>query len=168
MHGLALDFIVGATVVLADGSIVEASASKNADLLWAIKGAGSSYGIVVSWRLRTFEAPTVLTRFGISMGWNKTNAVAGIEAVEKYAKLHAPREINFRIGDYNKGSPGLEGLYYGTEAQWRVAIAPLLADLPSGWNISGVSNLNWIQAVISYSNYDSIDFITPSPVSDAP
>lgn len=165
MHGLALDFVVGATVILADGSIVEASATSNPDLFWALRGAGSSFGIVAVWKLKTFPAPTLLTRFGITLHWTKDNAVAGLEAVEHFAKFEAPREINFRIGDYGKGNPGIEGLFYGTIEEWEAAIAPLLATLPTGWEISETRNLNWIESVISYSNYDEIDWILPSPVS---
>lgn len=165
MHGLALDFVQGVTVVLADGSVKEASATSNADLFWGIKGAGSNFGIVASWKLSTFEAPKTLTKFGVSLGWTKDTAVAGLEAVEHYVKNVQPREVNFRIGDYNKGSPGIEGLFYGTAAEWQVAFQPLLDTLPKGYNISEPTSLNWIQAVIAYSNYDEVDWIHPSPVS---
>jgi hypothetical protein len=163
MHGLALDFVESVTVVLADGSIVEASSTKNSDLLWGIKGAGSNFGIVAEWHLSTFEAPKALTRFGVTLGWNKSTAVAGLEAVEAYAKNKAPREINFRVGDYGKGQPAIEGLYYGTPAAWKKDITPLLNTLPAGWNITNTQSLNWIESVVSYSNYDNVDWITPSP-----
>ncbi|KAJ4360126.1 uncharacterized protein N0V89_000686 [Didymosphaeria variabile] len=163
MHGLALDSVQSVTVVLADGSVKEASSSSNADLFWGIKGAGSNFGIVASWKLSTFEAPKTLTKFGLSLGWTKDTAVAGLEAVEKYAKNIQPREVNFRIGDYSKGQPGIEGLYYGTPAQWQKAFQPLLDTLPKGYNVSEPVTLNWIQAVISYSNYDEVDWIHPSP-----
>jgi len=166
MHGLALDFVDSVTVVLADGSVVEASKTKNSDLLWGIKGAGSNFGIVASWKLSTYEAPSVLTRFGVPLGWtNKTTAIAGLDAVEKYAKNIMPREVNFRIGDYGKGQAQIEGLYYGTPEQWRKAFQPLLNTLPQTYTVNPPQSLNWIEAVISYSNYDTVDWITPSPVS---
>ena len=164
-HGLATDAIVSATVVLADGRIVEASKTKNADLLWGLKGAGSNFGIVASWKLATYEAPAQLTRFGIVLGWTKENGVAGLEAVEAYAKNIAPREINFRIGDYARGNPEIEGLFYGSPAQLEVAITPLLNTLPAGWTRKPNRVVNWIESVISYSNYDEVDWVLPSPVS---
>ncbi|KAL5430869.1 hypothetical protein PMIN07_009773 [Paraphaeosphaeria minitans] len=163
MHGLALDFVQSVTVVLADGTVKEASATVNADLFWGIKGAGSNFGIIASWKLSTFAAPKVLTKFGVSLGWTKDTAVAGLEAVENYAKNIMPREVNFRIGDYSKGQPGIEGLYYGTPAQWKKDFQPLLDTLPKGYNISVPQSLNWIQAVVAYSNYDEVDWIHPSP-----
>jgi len=42
---------------LANGSIVTATETSNADLFWAIRGSSSSYGIVTSYTVKTYEAP---------------------------------------------------------------------------------------------------------------
>jgi Berberine and berberine like len=165
---LALDAVVGATVVLADGSIVEASETQNPDLFWALRGAGSNFGIVANWRLKTFEAPSPLTWFSVSLGWNKSTAVAGLEALEQYVRYTMPAELNFRVSDYDRGSPGIEGLYYGTDAQMREAIAPLLAKGAPQGNITESHNVTWIEAVSHYSYFDTIDWTLPSPVSKRP
>ncbi|MHA7984487.1 LLM class flavin-dependent oxidoreductase [Rathayibacter sp. CAU 1779] len=55
-HGLTIDHVVAAEVVLADGSVVRASASENPDLFWAVRGAGANVGIVTSFE---FEADAV-------------------------------------------------------------------------------------------------------------
>src|SRR5690606_14885943 len=47
-HGLTIDRLVAADVVLADGSVVRASAEENPDLFWALRGAGGNVGIAVS------------------------------------------------------------------------------------------------------------------------
>ena len=46
--GLALDNVVGADVVTADGSLLHANAEENADLFWAIRGGGGNFGIVTN------------------------------------------------------------------------------------------------------------------------
>ena len=47
-YGLALDNVVAAEVVTADGEFVRASAEENRDLFWAIRGGGGNFGIVTA------------------------------------------------------------------------------------------------------------------------
>jgi hypothetical protein len=71
--GMCCERLVGATMVLGDGSIKELSEdgdSEARELLWALKGGGGfSYGIVTELKLQTFELPRELIRFEIE--WNK-------------------------------------------------------------------------------------------------
>ena len=156
---------MGVTVVLADGSVVEASEKENADLFWAIRGAGSNFGIVASWKLRTFPAPETLTWFSVKLNWTAETALAGLEGLEKYARSTMPSNLNFRVSDYDRGSPNIEALYYGTDAEARNAIAPLLKEAAPKAVITESYTVNWLEAVHHYSFFDTIDWTEPSPVS---
>ena len=51
-HGLTCDHLVGAEVVTPDGAVVHASADENADLLWALRGAGGNFGVATRLEFR--------------------------------------------------------------------------------------------------------------------
>lgn len=57
-HGLTCDRLVGARVVLADGSVVDCDHDREPDLFWALRGAGGGqFGVVTSLRFDTVPEP---------------------------------------------------------------------------------------------------------------
>ncbi|HUF03001.1 MAG TPA: FAD-dependent oxidoreductase [Aridibacter sp.] len=60
--GLTIDNLIEADIVIADGSLVTASADNHTDLFWAIRGGGGNFGIVTSFLYRLHElGPDVMT-----------------------------------------------------------------------------------------------------------
>jgi len=53
--GLAIDNLIGADVVTADGRLLTANASENADLFWGIRGGSGNFGVVTSIEYRLHE-----------------------------------------------------------------------------------------------------------------
>ncbi len=58
-HGLTIDHLQAVEMVLADGRLVRANANSNAELFWAIRGAGANFGIAVAFEFEVDEVEEV-------------------------------------------------------------------------------------------------------------
>ena len=89
-HGLAIDNLVGADVVLANGELVHASKDEHPDLFWALRGGGGNFGVVTAFEFRLHEVDTVIagpTFWPIECG-------ATVLAAYREFLPAAPRELN--------------------------------------------------------------------------
>jgi FAD/FMN-containing dehydrogenase len=59
-YGLAIDNVLAAEVVTADGEVRRADADTNPDLFWAIRGGGGNFGVVTRFQFRLAELPQVV------------------------------------------------------------------------------------------------------------
>ncbi|PSH59036.1 FAD-binding oxidoreductase [Phyllobacterium brassicacearum] len=53
-HGLSCDNIIAADIVTAAGLLLRVSDTENTDLLWALKGGGGNFGVVVNFEFRLY------------------------------------------------------------------------------------------------------------------
>ena len=57
MWGMALDHVLEVEIVLANSTIICTSAMGNPEVLFAVKGAAASFGIVTEFKVRTEPEP---------------------------------------------------------------------------------------------------------------
>ncbi|MFE7117311.1 FAD-binding oxidoreductase, partial [Streptomyces sp. NPDC057654] len=72
--GLAADNLLGAELVLADGSVVRTDAEHEPDLFWALRGGGGNFGVVTSADVRVHAVPGVVTGT-IAYPWEQARQV---------------------------------------------------------------------------------------------
>ena len=93
-HGLTCDRLVGAQVVLPDGSVVECDDGHEPDLFWALRGAGGGqFGVVTSLRFDTVAEP-MTTR--IEAHWSGA-AVGEVVAAWQAWAPDAPDELTANL-----------------------------------------------------------------------
>jgi FAD/FMN-containing dehydrogenase len=56
-YGLVIDNLQSVQIVTAVGQLLIASESENADLFWAVRGAGQNFGVVVEFTFRAHRQP---------------------------------------------------------------------------------------------------------------
>src|SRR2546430_2352317 len=69
--GLSIDNVLSVDMVLADGSIVTASAEEHPDLFWAVRGGGGNFGVVTSFLFKLHPVGMV---FGGVQLWDTDRA----------------------------------------------------------------------------------------------
>ena len=83
-YGLTLDHLIGAQVVLADGRVAVCDEHHDADLFWALRGAGAgNFGVVTSLTFRPQPAPRSMANFHLA--WPHRQAAAVIAAWQRWA-----------------------------------------------------------------------------------
>ena len=60
-YGLSIDSLLSVDIVTADGQLRRASATENEDLFWAVRGAGSNFGVVTSFEFRAYPLGPMVT-----------------------------------------------------------------------------------------------------------
>ncbi|OON72911.1 FAD-binding oxidoreductase [Streptomyces tsukubensis] len=92
--GLALDNLLSAEVVLADGSIVTTDEDTLPDLFWALRGGGGNFGVVTSTRIRLHRIPRVYAGFVFFP------LTAATDVLDGFAELSgaAPDELTAQTG----------------------------------------------------------------------
>jgi FAD/FMN-containing dehydrogenase len=138
--GLAIDNLVAAEMVLADGERARASADENPDLYWAIRGGGGNFGVVTEFTFNLHEVNTVVA--GPTF-WSLEDGAEVLSAYRDFI-LQAPRELNgfFLYGSVPPGDPfpeelhlrqvsGIVWCYAGDDEEAAAKeMAPLLEQVP--------------------------------------
>jgi FAD/FMN-containing dehydrogenase len=127
-YGLALDNLVGAELVTADGAVVRASAEENPELFWALRGGGGNFGIVTAFE---FAAHRTTDIFHGKIAFPAAEAAAVLQGWADYVRT-APDELTSIANFANPFAGGPEGpveihvAYDGDDAELaEKALAPI-------------------------------------------
>jgi len=109
-YGLALDNLLGAEVVLADGRIIYCDERKNPELFWALRGGGGNFGVVTAMRVRLHPVHRVLAGMILFPLSDAESVLRGYAEVSAFA----PDELSI-----------LAGILPGPDGSPLVCLAPM-------------------------------------------
>ncbi|HUL16167.1 MAG TPA: FAD-binding oxidoreductase [Terriglobales bacterium] len=133
-HGCALDNLLSADVVTAEGQLLRASSSQNEDLFWAIRGGGGNFGIVTSFEFQVHPAGIVLAGLvlhPLSKGrdamrfWREYEKAAPEETSNSTVIFTAPPELPLPESVKREPIVALGGVYVGPLDEGERALQPL-------------------------------------------
>ena len=134
--GLTIDSLRSADVVLADGTLVQASEDEHDDLFWALRGGGGNFGVVTSFTFGLSPVPGIvagptmwpLDRSGEILGWYREFIHSAPEQVNGwFAFLTVPPVPLFPEELHMQKVCAVLWTYVGTEEEANDALAPARA-----------------------------------------
>ncbi len=131
-HGLAADSLVRADLVTADGRLVTASADRNPDLFWAIRGGGGNFGLATALEFRLHPVSRV---YAGTAYFPLQRAADVLARFRDWARDGQPDELGVSVVLQRTGPAGgpalaLRGLYAGSAGDAVRALQPL-------WDVAG-------------------------------
>ncbi|HEY3618433.1 MAG TPA: FAD-binding oxidoreductase [Candidatus Sulfotelmatobacter sp.] len=124
-YGLAVDNVIAADVVTADGLLLTASATENQDLFWGLRGGSGNFGVVTSIEFRLHEVGPV---FGGAVFYPAAKAKEVLHFWREFAAA-SPDELVTQGGSFTlpDGVPvfGVAGCYCGAISEGEKILQPL-------------------------------------------
>jgi len=140
-HGLTIDNLLEADVILADGSFVTANKEKHPDLFWALRGGGGNFGVVSSF---LFQAHPVKMVFAGPIFWDAAKDAKKVMTAYRDFIRNAPEELGIFVGlktvppvepfpkeHWGKRACAIIGSYNGKAGDAQRLLEPLLSKLPA-------------------------------------
>ncbi len=129
--GLAVDQLVGAQLVTADGEVLEVTAASHPELFWGLRGGGGNLGVVTRF---DFLAHSLAGVVHASITLDDTAGLPTLVRAFRDVMRAAPRELNGSLARTPAMGPQMpsrimiEAAWAGTdEVEAGIALAPLLA-----------------------------------------
>lgn len=138
-HGLAINTVQAVQVVIADGSLVRASADENAELFWAMRGGSGAFGVVVSLELDLLSYTDVFAGMmlwdasraaEISHAWAEWTATAPESATTTLRVMNFPPLPELPPFLSGRSVVVIDGAILETDAVASALLAPLRALAP--------------------------------------
>jgi FAD/FMN-containing dehydrogenase len=124
--GLAIDNLLDAEIIDANGCMLHASANENADLFWALRGGGGgNFGICTSFRFRTHRIDTVAYAV---IKWGLQDLKPVLQIWQEYTVPSSDVRLTpiLTIASGQQSLLLMQGVFLGSSEELRCLLQPLL------------------------------------------
>lgn len=146
-YGLAADNLLAADVVTASGEFVRATATENADLLWALRGGGGNFGVVTSFEYQLHPVGPIVLGGAVFHTLDRAADLLSFyrewthslpdELTTLFAFLTAPPEPFIPAPLVGQPLVGIVLCHVGSVEEGRKVLQPLLDFSPPAVNLVG-------------------------------
>ncbi|KAG7375792.1 hypothetical protein PHYPSEUDO_015249 [Phytophthora pseudosyringae] len=151
--GTVLDNIESVRVALANGSIVDADAKENSDLFWGVRGAASSMGVVLDFKIKTMAPPSqrvtnYTIEFNSSIKPTQQDNVNALIGTQKWALGKDNNDlVSIRFSLKTKST--LQGFFYGGGEKAKTVLGSIMKNLPASMVLTTNESDFWTSEDIS-------------------
>lgn len=155
-YGLSCDNLLSVDIVTADGQLLTASETENADLFWGIRGGGGNFGIVTSFEFQLYPVgPQVMVAYvfypiseakPVLCGWRDFMAAAPDEISSNAALWSIPPAPDFPLAMHGQPIVAVITIHSGSPKYGEKAVQPLRELTPPLIDASGIMPYTMLQA----------------------
>ena len=145
--GYSVDNLISVDIVTADGDVLVANESENSDLFWAIRGAGSNFGVVTSFEFRLHEVGPMIAFAGpmyamadaerVALAWRDFMASAPNEVSSSLLFWGIPAVDSFPSELHNAPIVAPIAMYSGPAEEGERVLRPLREITSTMLDLSG-------------------------------
>ena len=163
MWGMALDHVLEVEMVIANSTTIRASSTHNPDLLFAVKGAGASFGIVTEFKVRTEPEPGSAVAY--SYTFNIGDAASNANLFKDWQSLISDPALDRKFASVFTVSNNMvvvSGTYFGNKAEFDTF--RLQHKFPNVTDSTAVEVTDWLALVGHWGKEAFLRLITNVPV----
>lgn len=150
--GLAIDQVISIQMVTAAGTVVEANATTNQDLYWALRGGGGgNFGVVTAFTLQLIPISQVVI---YALRWQPDEFPAVMRFWQEWAPSLGDTNLTSQLTYSSDGSLHSEGVYLGSAEALRALLQPWMDACPPASQVR-IEPMSWYMSTVYFNSFDN-------------